>query len=171
MIRSKWRDPNRTTLREIKRIGECMAEFRGEVHYAPFSGRPCIWFWWGYRQDGEPVGSHVYGGSTETLLTVGTPSGGFDIHPRYLRTSLAPSFCGKAEVEGREAFVTEFCIEAGRTYHVRVERQSYWLPPLFHIIPRQRGILCLAVSDLPFEILKNLPDRIASDKVIPLPAF
>ena len=168
---NKGHNPDRTSLEEIRRLGECTAEFRGDIHKAPFSGRPCLWFWWGYGRGGDPDGGHVYGGHTDSLLRLVTPSGVLDMHPRCLRTSLAPSFRGMAGVEGREALVTEFCIEAGRTYHVRVERETYSLPPLFHIIPRRRSTLFLAVSDLPFEILKKHPDRFASDKVIPPPSF
>ena len=171
MITGKGHDSDRTALGEIKRLGECTAEFRGDIHKAPFSGRPCLWFWWGYGQDGEPDGGHVCGGHTDSLLRLVTPSGGFDLHPRCLRTSLAPSYRGRAEVEDREAFVTEFCIEAGRTYHVRVERETYPLPPLLHIIPRRRSVLVLAVSDIPFDILKKGQDRSASDEVIPPPVF
>ncbi len=160
---NKGYNTNRTTLSAMKRLGKCRAEFRGDTYNAPFSGKPCLWFYWIYRQDGEPVESHIYGGSTDSLLTVSTPSGTFDLPPRYLRTYLAPSFCGKAEVEGKEAFVTEFCIEAERSYYIRVERQTCWLPPLLRIIPRRRSILLLAVSDLPFNKWRR--------PIKPLPVF
>lgn len=127
-------------------------QLEGELHTAPFSEKTCVWFDWIHSAEKLRHNSGYTTGTwtDENSIIVKSDNGILTGFPSGIMLYIAPSFDGKAIIDGAERYVWEFCLEPGREYYAFAEKFSYHLPPLF-FLPRRRSTLLLALSDTPLE--------------------
>ncbi len=141
-------------LSELLKRGDFEVVLGGEEHTAPFSGRKCVWYDWIYiigKGDSWDDGFTTMEAKDGSVVVQGDfPS--LEIPVQWLNPYLEPSFEGPALVEEADVVVREYCLEPARSYHARVERFTFRLPPyrLFPFIARRRTTFLLALSEEPF---------------------
>jgi len=142
-------------LSKLKKLGAFPVRLEGEIHTAPFSKRSCYWFEW-IKCNEPPYDkgySFGYGSDHENPITTRSKNGDLTVYPDRIMLYLAPSFEGKAVVDGEEQHITEFCLDPDHTYYGFSEKLVCHLPPFrfFPFFPRRKTIWLLALSDEPFK--------------------
>lgn len=143
-------------LSEIAKDRELPARPEGDLYVAPFSRESCVWFAWIHDIDGLPLESgHTVGAETdeEGAITLATSEGAVTVFPDRVFLYLAPSFVGRAVVDGREREVREYCLSPDRTYYLFFEKRVSRLPPyrFFPFIARSKSSWIPALCDAPLE--------------------
>lgn len=141
------------TLKQIRRQGVMLIQLEGGDFVAPFSKKPCIWYEWVTRTSAEDKGfTYGQGRGREHTIFVKSGKEVLEVDPDRIMLYLPPSFDGPSDVGGEIKWVTEFCLQAGKTYHAFVEKFFYHLPPrrLLPFLRRRRTTELLALSDGPF---------------------
>lgn len=127
----------------------------------------CGYFEWIYGQvEGGKLVSHSVGYQSREPLTLAVGDQRVQLDPSLLRAYLAPSYereYGAGEMTAPEvvknylaeghpkAYVAEYCLELGRTYHALVHEDRVTLPPETRgQAPRVSGRRVLWLSDRPF---------------------
>jgi hypothetical protein len=138
-------------LSTLRRRGPLPVRLTGEIHEAPFSSRPCVWFEWIHGPDLDR--GHARGEQTDSPIEVHSELGRLTVLPHGLMLHLAPSFEGTIVIEGEERRAREYCLEPERTYHAFTEKLVCHLPPrrFLPFLPRRRTVWLLALSDRPLE--------------------
>lgn len=141
-------------LSKIAKNRKLPARPEGDRFVAPFSRDPCVWFAWIHDIDGMPLESgHKVGADGEGAITLATSAGSITVFPNRVLLYLAPSFAGRAVVEGKERQVREYCLRPDRTYHLFFEKRVIHLPPFrfFPFLPRSKSCWIPALCDAPLE--------------------
>lgn len=118
-------------LTKLKTLGPVPVHLAGEIVRAPYSQRPCVRFEWLHSSKSilDEGFTRGHGTGAKSLIAITSSIGDFTIYPDGIKLYIAPSFDGKAMVDGKERNVMEFCLEPSRTYYVFSEKFTYYLPP------------------------------------------
>ena len=143
-------------LSQIAKNRELPATPEGDLFMAPFSREPCVWFEWIHDIDGLSL-EHGYTVGAETdedgVITLATSEGAITVYPDRVMLYLAPSFDGRAVVDGKKRHVQEYCLRPDRTYYLFSEKRVSRLPPFrfFPFIARSKSSWIPALCDAPLE--------------------
>jgi hypothetical protein len=141
---------------KIRKLGTLPVQLEGEIYSSPFSQKTCVWSEW-IHSPKAPLPDKGYasgrGTARECRITLKSLQGDLTIYPGRIMLYIAPSFDGKAIVDGKEAYIKEYSLKPEQTYYAFAEKFTYHLPPFRFIpfIPRRRRIWLLALSDKPLE--------------------
>ena len=142
-------------LSKLNKLGVVPMRLEGVIYTATYSQKSCLWFEWIHSSELIPGRGYTAGSGTgcESPITVMCTAGDLTVYPERIMLYIAPSFDDKANVDGKERFVMEFCLESNRTYYGFSERFTYHLPPFRFLpfIPRRKTTWLLALTDKPLE--------------------
>ncbi len=159
----------------LAETGPFQVTLEGEAQDSPFTHKSCIYYEWTFGVK-EPVGWTItwQGHRSRCPIKVTTPYGAFELRVYQVRLYIAPAYSriysiNEAEkapeamrkrilLENKALTAEEYRLEAGHTYHARVEMDNYSLPYLAsEDTPSLGRTAILAISDLPF--IRGKPQR------------
>ena len=144
---------------EVKLEGENLESFLAQKH--------CVYFEWGFGVlEKSHFTTRFSSYQSDSPVKIVSDGGSLELRPSQLRPHLSPSLektytkrrAARAPEVIREKLgeygsltAREYCLEPGRTYHARVQSETYLLPPESGSHnPGHGSNRVLMISDLPF---------------------
>jgi hypothetical protein len=156
------------TLADLEDLGEFTVTLGGQERPSFPDDKPTLYAEavYGVRQ-GEAWASWTQIGARGEALVVHTPRGDLTVSPHLLRLYLEPDYARTYRPEqaaeapeimqddlrtsDKPLEIVRYALQKGRTYHARVDREGYYLPPAGpEGEPQRRFNRVLTLSDMPF---------------------
>ncbi len=102
-------------------------QLEGDLYRPRFSEEACVWFEWIHSAEGRPEEGCPFWSETGSDSPVAILSGAVKqtVDPGRIMLYLAPSFEGRALVDGQGHYVQEFSLVPGRTYYAFEIKSDY----------------------------------------------